>query len=664
MYLFADIIIIGWNFGIDINMFGLKKPSILIRISHLIFIQIAFIFSALAIIIYYPNSDYSPSTQYRSLSAEAISASRQIARILDSSPELTNLSGITSWNLDEFITNNKFISGISLIYSDSLAGKKRLIHLASSEDDHQVLDWSRASGFFEAIDNLLISSEEPYYTTISAGGEKISFFIRPEGVDNYILILTAPNIISNQIRNNQAYLLLILFLISALISLLIINLISKGIKKPLNQLIEGFEKTAAGQEFRIDESGDKQLKRLAGAFNKMSKTLADKQREVENVNREMMRTNKNLAESESILTALVDYSPEAIIVTDLDDQVLIYNQAAAKDFGYNQADMLGKKITNLIPLVNVRDAAGNMVGNNPETHEVICRCRDGARFPAVLARTFLGLEGCRPIAVLYFIKNISESENYQEMILKLDRVATRGKMARDIAHEINNYLAILQGNLELLPLILEKKDLNKFTEKVNLMKSTVARISNFTAGLTRFSDESSDFTQEDLNQLIENLVAFLKPQNKYDNVDLITSLSENLPLVEVDSGQIQLLLVNLIRNAAEAPTEPAGRKWIVVSTSLDPNAPNVIIKVADSGPGVPQEALEKLFINRFSTKRDGNGLGLITCKNIADNHKGEISYHVSEESKSVFMVMIPVKRTDRSETVPVTDRDPAQAVTI
>ena len=243
------------------------------------------------------------------------------------------------------------------------------------------------------------------------------------------------------------------------------------------------------------------------------------------------------------------------------------------------------------------------------------------------------------------------------MILKLDRIATRGKMARDIAHEINNYLAILQGNLELIPMMLAKNDLEKLDKKVSLMKETVGRISNFTDGLTRFSDENTEFVKEDLNQLIENLIAFLKPQNKFDDIAITTNLADNMPLVEIDTSQIQHLLVNLINNGAEAVSQTGmeNNKWIVISTSYDEYNQEISIKVSDGGLGIKDEFIDKLFVSRFSTKRQGTGFGLITCKNIVDNHDGEVSYHTSEESKSVFTVKIPVIHAvvDSDETIEI-----------
>jgi PAS domain S-box-containing protein len=630
-------------------MFGIKGPSLLIRITHLIFIHIIFIFSALALVFFYPENDKSPEQQYSHQADKIETASEHIFHILKPISNFTEVPYKTETEIKAFIEGTDYISNVALALRDTLTGKTDIVQLAQSDkDDYYGSSATPANDEEKIAASYFKGGYESFLAIMTEDGKYTNYFVRaPENKSNSVLILRSPNRIILTPQNEQAYLLLLLFLISALISLLIIYLITNGIKRPLAQLSEGFAKTAEGHQFYIEETGDKQIRMLSRAFNEMSRKLTQKQGELARANSDLMKSNQNLVESESILTKLVDYSPDAIIVTDPEDHVIIYNQAAAREFGYDQRNMTGKKMGNFISASNDYKPKNFYENGNGAMKEIICRRKDGTNFPALLVQTPLGTERNRPMAILYFIRSISESENYQAMILKLDRIATRGKMARDVAHEINNYLAILQGNLELIPMILAKGDgdMEKVEQKFNLMKETVSRISNFTDGLTRFSDENSEFEKEDLNQLIENLIAFLKPQNKFDNITITTNLSENIPLVEIDSSQIQHLLVNLVNNGAEALAESGDDKWIVISTSFDADNQELAIKIADSGAGIKDELVERLFVNRFSTKRHGNGLGLITCKNIVDNHNGEISYHASEESKSVFTVKIPIVHT-------------------
>ncbi len=635
-------------------MMKIKGPGLLIRISHLILIQIIFVFTALGLVLFNATDDSAVTSHYQQQGQKIYAASTELAKTLNETvlqtPGDTSLIPVAR----QFLIDHGLKGEVDWLYHNFSGLNDSLIHMASHgvENTHFADFSDLQSG---SLYNLLTAGDKPFLTVISREGRYISYVIKPlDAAAKNALIITVPNDLSHAVKNNQAGLLFILFLISALISLLIINLIFRGIKKPLTNLIGAFEKTADGAEHYIAEkTGDKEIQRLTDAFNKMSQSLAEKQRRLSAANKDLLKANKSLIDSESILTALVDYSPDAIIVTDLDDQVIIYNQQAGQDLGYNQTEMLGKKIGNLLTVPQTHKSLDDTLGVHPETQEIICRRRDGSRFPALLIHTSLGPEGCSPIAMLYFIKNISESENYQKMILKLDRVASRGKMARDIAHEINNYLAVLQGNLELVSMILPQGDIGKIEKKVNVMKDTVAKIVNFTDGLTQFSDENSEFRRTDLNQLVENLVAFVKPQNKFDEILIGTNLGDNLPLVEIDAAQIQLLLVNLIYNAAEALEKFDGTRWIIISTSLDDSGADFYLKVADSGPGVESEDIPKLFVNRFSTKRKANGLGLITCKNVVENHRGEVAYHTGDESKAIFVIKLPVKHPlEKSASAP------------
>jgi PAS domain S-box-containing protein len=630
-------------------MAKLKGPGLLVRVSHLILIQVIFIFSALALVLFHSDERESVAEHFRSQTQTITTAASILINMTKTDSTGILINPQLGAEANRIIRNNQSISNINLIFHDQKSSRDSIVPLAGRSGVFPIvdIDGHSASQLLFWVNN----SSNSLLSLNSTDGKSVNYYLKPiEKNDAYLFHIKSDNVGDEKTKHYQAGFIFLLFLTSALISLLIIKLIFIGIKKPLAKLETALEKTAAGEEqYLPEDAGDKDIQGLARAFNKMSSILSEKQKKLSIANRELLKANQSLLESESILTALVDYSPNAILVTDLDDYVIIYNQQAAKDFGFNQTDMLGKSVSSLftIPVNIIRSK--NIPGEYREGQEIICRRRDGGRFPAMLAYTSLGPEGSRPIAMLYFIKNISESQNYQNMILRLDRIASRGKMARDIAHEINNYLAILQGNLELLPMFMDKGDTEKVLKKVAVMKDTVGKISKFTDGLSQFSDENSEFRKEDLNQLVENLIAFLKPQNRFDEILIGTNLSDNLPLVEIDSSQIQLLLVNLIYNASEALANFDGTRWIVISTSLDESQNNICLKVADSGSGIAEENIQKLFVSRFSTKRNGNGLGMITCKNVVDNHKGEISYHTGDESKAIFEIKIP-RRKEASDS--------------
>jgi signal transduction histidine kinase len=229
------------------------------------------------------------------------------------------------------------------------------------------------------------------------------------------------------------------------------------------------------------------------------------------------------------------------------------------------------------------------------------------------------------------------------MMVRLDRYCTRGEMAGDIAHEINNYLAVMMGNLELLPMLLAKGEDDRIESKLEVMKTTVDRIARFANGLMDTPHEDTRLESASMNQVVENIIAFLKPQNKFDSIKLTAELSNRVTMVHIDPGQIQQLLVNLVYNAADALRARPDSRRITVATSLIDydGTPEVQVEVRDNGPGVSEHHVPTLFSERFTTKRKGHGIGLITCRKIVENHGGTIHYR--HENGAVFYFRIPVQ---------------------
>jgi PAS domain S-box-containing protein len=465
------------------------------------------------------------------------------------------------------------------------------------------------------------------------------------------LILFYPEPDTGRNSSNMESAIFLLFLASTLISLLTVYLVTKRFKQPLDRLIRGLEKTAEGElYYLIETENDEELNRLSGAFNSMTRRLWDNRKELKRINTQLQHSSESIRESQLFLAALIDNSPLSIIVTTPDGEVIIFNPAASEVFGYQSADVVGQNIDRLFV-----EAPCDLkrVEEEPPGCEAICVRNGGERFPVYMAACRVGAGGNLTDACLYIVRDISESQKFQDMMIRLDRYYTRGEMAGDIAHEINNYLAVLMGNLELLPILLKKGDTEKIDKKLEVMKSTVDRIARFANGLMDTPHDDAKFEQASMNQLVENIIAFLKPQNKFDCIDVRTDLSSDITLLYLDPGQIQQLLVNLIYNASEVLAGREGPKCICVSTALVQIEGQdwAQVEVCDNGPGVPQTREGDLFTNRFTTKRKGHGIGLITCRKIMDLHHGTIGYR--NDNGAVFYIRLPLNRqgVDVAETV-------------
>jgi two-component system sensor histidine kinase HydH len=322
--------------------------------------------------------------------------------------------------------------------------------------------------------------------------------------------------------------------------------------------------------------------------------------------------------------------------------VVVFNRKAAEAFGYSTEEALALSVDELFTRPVAVRKYGGSDGRDEVCHEVVCRTKDGSQFPAYLAAAPVMSVSGDPAAQLFILNDISESKNFQEMMVKLDRYYTRGEMAGDIAHEINNYLAVLSGNLELMPLFMKRGEKDKIESKLSLMKKTVDKIARFTDGLMDVDQGNPRFAQTDVNQLIQNMLAFVKPQNRFDRVEIHADLASDVPLIEIDAGMTQQILINLLHNASDAisETDQPGDVWVSSRLCSTESGKSVRIEVRDSGPGVSEENIDKLFRQRFTTKRKGHGYGLVSCQRIMESHGGKIRYNAS--SGSAFLVEFPV----------------------
>lgn len=451
-------------------------------------------------------------------------------------------------------------------------------------------------------------------------------------------------LISN--RSSLQYAILLLFLVSSLFSLLTVYLISNRFREPLARLQLGLEKTAQGELYHMMEpDGDIELRNLAETFNRMTRKLLGSNRSLQKFSVELAESNRQGYESQSYFAALIDNSPDSIISSTPDGQIVIFNHQAQKAFDYHHEEILGRNVSELFTESGGENLASHISANKDFEMEMLGRRKDGTIFPAYMVVTHLYDEEKRIMAHLFIVRDISESKNFQEMMIRIDRYYNRGEMAGDIAHEINNYLAVLSGNLELMPLLLKKGDTEKIDHKLEVMKATVDKIGRFANGLMDPNQGEAYFEMADMNQLIENMIAFLKPQNRFKNIELSADLAVNLPLIELDVGQIQQLLVNLVYNAADALKDSERPPQVVISTSLldlSPD-PRIRLEVRDNGHGVPEEYREKLFQKRFTTKRKGHGIGLVTCQKIVEAHRGRIGCDNLDKG-AVFYVEMAARR--------------------
>ncbi len=246
-------------------------------------------------------------------------------------------------------------------------------------------------------------------------------------------------------------------------------------------------------------------------------------------------------------------------------------------------------------------------------------------------------------------KAYSGLKELQDETVRLEKIATRGQMSAEIGHELNNFIGVVAGNLQLLEFHLKKGNYQDLGKYVTAMTGTIEKIKVFTANLMDLTPISSEKSVICFGKLMSEVIDYLRPQKRFQGVQIkVTGTNQHLPF-EADSTQMQQLLYNLFNNAADAMVDRPKKEISVELAVVDQNGFSISIK--DTGCGFPPELLKRAFQERFTTKKLGHGFGLVVCKRIIENHGGKLVVESVENQGSTISIRFPLAET---ELVPAT----------
>ncbi len=225
-------------------------------------------------------------------------------------------------------------------------------------------------------------------------------------------------------------------------------------------------------------------------------------------------------------------------------------------------------------------------------------------------------------------------------ILKSEKLASIGRLASGIAHEINNPLT---GVLTYSSLLLEDMKGTPYEEDLRVIRDETLRCRGIVRGLLDFArDSKAERTLADLNALIEDALRILEKHVTFQNVRIVKSLAPDLPWVNVDANEIRGVINNLAVNAADAM--PQGGT-LTITTEVEPESGMAVIRVADTGVGIGEENLNKIFEPFFTTKDrgQGTGLGLPMVYGAVQRHGGQIDVHSKAGVGTEFVIKLPAR---------------------
>ena len=258
-----------------------------------------------------------------------------------------------------------------------------------------------------------------------------------------------------------------------------------------------------------------------------------------------------------------------------------------------------------------------------------------------------------------------ELERAHEFMAGTEQMASLGKLAATVAHEVNNPLMGILTYARLTRKGIEKADppppnRDRLVEQLQIIEHESRRCGDLMRNLLMFARQSSRTLQpNDVNALVGRAITLIRHQLELNGIELEQNLATDLPQVTCDAGQIQQIVLGLLVNATEAmPANAGGRLW--VETESAPGA--VVIRVRDNGPGIAADVMPHIFEAFFTTKTDEQrtGLGLAVAKSIVEQHGGEITLKSSSGAGAEFTIRLPLEGA-AAAAEPTAETQPAGA---
>ena len=350
------------------------------------------------------------------------------------------------------------------------------------------------------------------------------------------------------------------------------------------------------------------------------------------------------------LAAIVDSSEDAIISADMTGRILTWNAAAERMYGYPAAEIIGRDMTVLLSsgcAARKGDILGMVArGEHIQHFEALCTHKTGRPIWVSLTISRIGGTAASTPTVSFIARDITERKALEDQLRQTAKLESIGVLAGGIAHDFNNLLVGILGNASLV-----RDGMSPLSPMRRLIDDVIKgseRAANLTQQLLAYAGKGKFIIQPlDMSDLAREMVSLIQTSIPR-TVTLQLNLASGLPKVIADVAQMQQIVMNLVINAAEAIGDGAG--VVAITTGVQDvdgefsqiaAGKYISLEVQDSGEGMDEETMGKIFDPFFSTKFTGRGLGLSATQGIVRGHKGLIRVESRQGAGSTFRVLLP-----------------------
>jgi two-component system sporulation sensor kinase A len=338
---------------------------------------------------------------------------------------------------------------------------------------------------------------------------------------------------------------------------------------------------------------------------------------------------------EEMYRNLVEHSPDAVIIAR-NGEILYVNNTCMRLLGISMKEnIIGKKTSEfyhssyytIMQERRKRLRKGKVV----EFIEKEIRIADGSLREVEVMSIPTIYQNRRAEHII--IRDITERKKTQQLLINSEKFNIAGQLAAGIAHEVRNPLTAIKGFIQLLEKELEGKQM--YFDVINEEMKRIDQILNELLLLAK--PQQIKFAKQNMRTIIEQVRTLIETQALMNNVQITISYKSDIPLINCEENQLKQVFINIIKNAVEAMPK-GGQIWIEVGLHLERF---MRLSFKDEGDGIPEEVLSRIGEPFFTTKEQGTGLGLMICKQIIENHKGDITIN-SGKNGTQIEVLLPI----------------------
>ncbi len=340
----------------------------------------------------------------------------------------------------------------------------------------------------------------------------------------------------------------------------------------------------------------------------------------------------------------LDLTGNGLLLQDKEGQPLYINQALSTIFGSSQEEIIAEGLKRLFPEESLKKFKKNIL---PETlrfgikkDEIEGINSQGEHFPLSISTMCVEENDDKNVGFVTLCRDMSEEIEFRRRRLHSDKLAAVGEMLAEVAHELNNPLTSVVGFSELLLRKRVSPDIKRLLRRISSEAIRTSKIVRNLLSVVR--SHQPEKMEVGINGVIQNVLELKTRQLHIDNIRLVRRLSEDktLPMVLGDYQQLLEVFLNVINNAHQAISSDRGKGTLTIETSSKKDS--VVIRISDTGPGIPESVIGKLFQPFFTTKSDGSGLGLNISKKIIQEHGGDITVENGRQRGCTFTISLPI----------------------